>query len=466
MTKAWIADTQVWAEHEFGPVALGDVRRTRRLVGSAAAIAQQPAQSFPQVFNWNALRGFYGVCHRKEATLAAVQQPHWQHTRQAMGQQPLVLVLHDTSQLDFTSHAALQGTGPIGEGHARGFLQHNSLALVPQPRQVLGLAYQQLRVRQPAPAGETSAQRKRRRRESEQWLEGIRASGPPPAGCCWVDVGDAGADLYEALVAAREVGHDFLFRAAQDRMVLLASQPRGDEVALLGYARSLASQGQDVVEIPSRGGRPARTAVVQLAAAPVWIPAPTEVRQRWQQPIIPAWVIRVWEAAPPAGVQEPLEWTLLCSLPTATLGDLKQRRDWYSCRWQIEVFHDIEKNGCAEEDRRFETAEALETCLALLSVVAVRILQLRSALDHQPEAPAEQVATASEIAVVRRYGRIRRNQPLTVAAFVRGVARLGGFLGRKRDGKPGVRSLWRGYQRLQDLVLGYQLHDASASGPS
>lgn len=127
--------------------------------------------------------------------MPTLQQPHGERTRQAMGQQPLVLILHDTTQLDFTRHAALQGSGPIGEGHACGFWQHNSLAIVPGTQQVLGLAYQQGRVRQPAPQGETSAQRKLREREADLWLEGIKASGTPPEGCCWVDVGDAGCDL-------------------------------------------------------------------------------------------------------------------------------------------------------------------------------------------------------------------------------------------------------------------------------
>jgi hypothetical protein len=72
-----------------------------------------------------------------------------------------------------------------------------------------------------------------------------------------------------------------------------------------------------------------------------------------------------------------LEWLLLCSLPTVTWEELNERRTWYGRRWLIEVFHDIEKNGCSEEDRRFETAEALEACLALLRVVAVRVFQLR-----------------------------------------------------------------------------------------
>src|ERR1700687_1402378 len=451
-----IAEPGAWAQQQFGQVALGDARRTRRLVSSATQIAQHPELSFPQIFDWNGLRGFYGVCHRPEATLPTLQQAHWHHTRQARGQQPLVLILHDTTQLDFTSHAALKDAGPIGEGHARGFLQHNSLAIVPQPRQVLGLAYQQWRVRQPAPDGETSAQRKRRQRESDLWVEGIRAPGVPPAGCCWVDVADAGCDMYEAMVAARHVNHQFLFRASQDRLVLLTPQPRSPEVPLLTYARTLPSQGDAVVDIPSRGGRPSRTATVQMAAAPVWVPAPTEIRQRWQQPIIPAWVLRVWEAAPPAEVGEPLEWILLGSLPIETLADMNERRSWYSGRWLAEVFHDIEKNGCAEEDRRFETGAPLAACLAILSVVAVRVFQLRCALENQPEAPAEQVATASELVVIRRFTRHRKKK-LTVREFVRGVARLGGFLGRTGDGNPGVRSLWRGYQRVQDMVLGFQL---------
>jgi hypothetical protein len=47
-----------------------------------------------------------------------------------------------------------------------------------------------------------------------------------------------------------------------------------------------------------------------------------------------------------------------------------------------------------------------------------------------------------------------------VRDFVRGVAWLGGFLGRKGDGEPGLRTLWRGHQRLQDMLLGYELHTA------
>jgi hypothetical protein len=95
----------------------------------------------------------------------------------------------------------------------------------------------------------------------------------------------------------------------------------------------------------------------------------------------------------------------------------------------VEVFHHIEKSGCSEEDRRLATADRRETCLAVLSVVAVRVFQLRCALEHQPEAPAEQAGTAAEIRLVRRLVKPTKKR-FTVREFVRGVARLGGFLGR------------------------------------
>lgn len=454
--------TAAWAEQQFAAVDLRHRRRTRRLVQSAAAIAARPEQPFNQIFDWNGLRAFYNLCAQEVATLPTIQAPHWQRTRQAMGQHPLVLILHDTTELDFTDHPALQDAGPIGDGHGRGFLQHNSLAVLPQPRQLLGLAYQQLRVRQKAPAREHTQKRKRRRRESELWLEGITAAGRPPAGSCWVDVGDRGSDIYEAMVASQAVGHAFLFRVTQNRQVWTSATQEAPLVGLRDYAGSLPSQGRDHVDIPGRGGRAARSATVQMAAAPVWIPAPQGTKQRWQQPVILAWVLRIWEIDAPKGV-EPLEWLLVCSVATETLEELKTRRDWYSCRWLVEVFHHIEKNGCKEEARRFETAARMQACLAILSVVAVRVLQLRTALTAQPDAGAEQVATADEIQVLRAVHK-HTAAGLKVREFVRGVAKLGGFLGRKHDGEPGVLTLWRGYQRLQDLVQGYQLQHSLDPG--
>ena len=108
-----LADTRKWAEVNFGSAYLGDRRRTQRLVQAVAKIAQHPEKAFTQTFNWNQLRAFYRLCNQETATLQAIQRPHWEQTRQQMSQQPLVLILHDTSELDYTHHPALQGVGGI-----------------------------------------------------------------------------------------------------------------------------------------------------------------------------------------------------------------------------------------------------------------------------------------------------------------------------------------------------------------
>ena len=283
------------------------------------------------------------------------------------------------------------------------------------------------------------------------WTNGITAVGRPPQDRQWIDVGDRASDDYEAMRASRDVGHEFLFRVSQNRRVW------GDEAQtqsryLLDLARNLTGVGTDAVTIPARGGRAGREAIVHLAATRVWIPAPRGTTNRAEQPVIAAWVVRVWEPNPPPGV-EALEWMLVTSVESETLEQLKERRDWYACRWMVETLQDIEKNGCGLEARRFETADRMRACLAILAVVAVRVFQLRTALDHQPTARAESVASREEVTVLSEALDVVVK---SVEDFVRGVAKLGGFLGRKHDGNPGVETLWRGYHRLQDFILGYR----------
>ena len=452
-----IPDCQQWAQEHFGTAKLGDPRRTKRLVGSAAAIAAHPEISFPSIFDWNELRAFYNLCGRDEATLQSLQTPHWQLTRQAMATLPLVLIVHDTTELDFTSHHALQGAGPIGDHRGKGFLQHNSLAFSPDGSRLLGLAYQQVKVRQPTPPKETRKARKKRAARVAD-VDG-RHPGPGRA-ACGLDLGGRRRPRGRHLR-----GHGGRPRHRPSLPLPRLPEPRG--VQRRGGQRRRPGRGG----VPdgarphagppggrrgrgaARAGPAGRTAQVKLAACAVRVPPPRTAAQRKKRPTLSAWVIRVWEPSPPLGVKA-LEWVLLCSVRTETLEQIKERRGWYAVRWGAEVYHDIEKNGCSEEDRRFESVGSMVACLGVLAVVAVRVYQLRLAVKTMPDAPACEVATAEEIGVMQEQ---LGKKGLTVLQFVRGVAKLGGFLGRKGDGEAGIRSLWRGYQRLQDMVVGFRL---------
>lgn len=456
MTSLDFPDAKTWAMDNFAAVGLNDARRTRRLVAAAEHLAERPVGTLPAAFDWDGLRALYRLADRPEATHQAVTAAHFAATRQAMAECPAVLILHDTTELDFTRHKALTGTGPIGDGRGRGFLQHNSLALDPADGRPLGLAFQQLAVRTARPRGETRTQRMRRPRESRLWRQGIEGVGPAPAGAVWVDVADRGADTFEAMHAALAAGHQFLFRACQDRRVRLGPGPEARGARLLARARRLPGRIDGVVAIAGKGGRPGRTAAVRLAAGSVWIQVPTLLkRHRPELEPIQVWVVRIWEPRPPVG-EEPLEWVLLSSLAAESDADLRRLRDWYALRPTVEVFHQVEKSGCGVERLRLRTAERLAPVLGLLAVVAVRVLQLRWWGRNRPEASVAVVGTAAEVAVVAATSGVPAGQ-LTAGRFVREVAKLGGFLGRRGDGDPGWQTLWRGYQRLRDMVLGQDL---------
>jgi hypothetical protein len=153
-----------------------------------------------------------------------------------------------------------------------------------------------------------------------------------------------------------------------------------------------------------------------------------------------------------------VEWFLVTDLPVVEAAAAWEKVDGYLCRWILEEYHKGQKSGCAIEDPQFTTTAALEPMIALLSVVAVLLLNLRdlSRRPDRPEEPATTVVDADTVAALSgwRYGAAR---PLTVREFVQALARLGGHLNRQKDKPPGWLVLWRGWTKLQLLVEGYRV---------
>ena len=160
-------------------------------------------------------------------------------------------------------------------------------------------------------------------------------------------------------------------------------------------------------------------------------------------------VVEVREVNAPQGV-EPLHWVLLTSLPVTTFEEAWTVIEYYEKRPIVEEFHKALKTGCRVEERQYETSERLEAITGLLSVTAIRLLQLRSAARETPERAAEEVVPAHWVTVLRslRGGR----QIVTVREFYRQLAGLGGHLLRKGDGEPGWMTLWRGFEKLHMAV--------------
>src|SRR4051794_29029932 len=109
MERTLFPDAAQWAQDNFAAAALGLQARTDRLVHTAGKLALHPEGSLPARLDWNELRAFYGLVHRPEASPQALLGGCFAHTRELMTQTPgAVLIVHDTTELDFTDHPACQ----------------------------------------------------------------------------------------------------------------------------------------------------------------------------------------------------------------------------------------------------------------------------------------------------------------------------------------------------------------------
>lgn len=450
--------TPTFGEQHFGAAQLGDLRRTRRLVETANAICRHPGATLPHKLHAPAdLKALYRLMDQDSVSHDAVLTPHRQRTRQAMGQpQGVVRIVPDFTELDYTGLRSLTGLGQIGNGSGRGYECLNSLAINPRTRQVLGLANQRLHRRDTVPDHETRQQRRQRQsRESRQWKQAVTEIGPAPEGVCWVHVSDRGSDTLEYLDAIAASGGCFVVRSQHDRLIFAGHGQDSNRHKLHSYARALPAAGQHTFKVPARDGQAARTAQVSVAWAAVRLRPPTQPRGDYRPQALAVWVIGVWESTPPPGV-EGIEWLLLSNVPVTRLVEAERNIDWYGCRWIVEEFHKAQKSGCAIEDLQFTTEERLQPMIALLSVVAVMLLNLRdsSRCADAAETLAHEVVAPEYVEVLSawRYG--QRRMDLTLREFFYALARLGGHQNRRRDKPPGWLVLWRGWMQLQTMLEG------------
>ena len=105
----------------------------------------------------------------------------------------------------------------------------------------------------------------------------------------------------------------------------------------------------------------------------------------------------------------------------------------------------------------YETAARLKRVTGLMSVLAVRLLQLKTIARETPNRPAREVAPARWVEILQKVRGKRVNQEMTIYQFMRELAGLGGHLGRKGDGEPGWITIWRGLDKLYLILRGANL---------
>jgi len=429
-----------WADEEFREVDLGDKRRANRVVRLVERLAERPTASIPGAcIGWAETQAAYRFLSGEDYDWMDILEPHRQCTQTRMAAHAVVLCLQDTTELNFNGQA-IAGLGPLSYEAQRGMYLHPTFAVTPQ-REPLGVLDAWMWAREPKAADGTRPGIK----ESVRWSEGYArvaelAGELPETRLAYV--ADRESDIRELMVRARDLGTpaDWLLRSKHNRAL-----PEGGRL----WAKVLSSSalGEIRFTLPGGRGRTAREVRQELYAQRVTLSDGR--RGSFEVTCLIAREI----GAPPGA--KPIEWRLLTNRYAETLGEAAQLIDWYRARWEIELLFLVLKEGCRVEALQLATMQRVERALALFLVVAWRIARLMRLGRTVPDLDAALLLEPEQwqAAYILTKKPLPKGPP-RLNTVLRMIARLGGFLGRKGDGEPGVKTIWLGLQRVMDFAAG------------
>ena len=463
--RGLVGESQNWVEQEFGSVQIFDGRLRRRLFSVVEDFFAQPGKLVPQAMGGEVakVKGAYRLLSNQRLDMQGLLHGHVEATVERARDHEVVLAPQDTTFLNYTAHPETKGLGPINtrSDKAIGLVVHDTMAFTTEGTP-LGLLDVQCWARDPKEAGKRDKRKNLpiEEKESLKWLTSYRSVAEAQRLCpdtMFVSMGDRESDIHELFQEAYETpgGPELLVRADRGRHRMV--KPDEDEENYQYLWDKMSTQplaGELELVVPRRGSQPKRRAHLELRYAKVTLKPP----QKKKLEPVPIWAVYAKEVGAPATVEKPLEWLLLTTVEVSTFEHATERLDWYARRWGIEVYHRVIKSGCRILDRQLKTTDRIENCLAIDMVVAWRIHWMTLLGRETPDIACDVVLEEDEWKVLHIvcHDEPPPSKPPSMRDAIRMIAGLGGFLGRKVDGEPGITTIWRGLERLDGITIGYR----------
>ena len=453
-----------WITQEYDSINIGDKRLNKRAKQLLKRFSDSPIESIPESCKgWGETKAAYRFFENDLVTAKKVIKPHRLSTLNRIKDHPIVLLLQDTTTLNYSGQKEREDTGPIQQDNVRGLFLHPTLAITPN-RECLGIIDYEQWAREKfthRSAEERKAERHSKAikdKESYRWVRGYKkatmlAKAMPDTQ--FVYIADREGDIYdiyhEAATCFAKGRADWVIRATFDRAILDETQPKKRN-RLKASVKASSSMGKVTFTTSSFGNRNKREVTQDVFVKEVTLLPPREKAKAGFTPVKITTIIAT-ETNPPSG-EKAVEWTLLTSVPISSLEAALQVVQWYLCRWQIEIFFKVLKSGCAIEKLQLSEKQRFDPCLALYLIVAWRILFMTMAGRAYPSLSSECLFEPIEwqTAYVMIYEKPPPKEPPTLKDMLRMIAQLGGFLGRKHDGDPGPKVIWKGLRTLYDYI--------------
>jgi hypothetical protein len=412
--------------------------------------------------DWVRTKAAYRLWDNTKVSEEGILEGHRSSVIERMKGHGVVLAVQDTTDFNFSHHKAKDeaaGFGPISaHEHVLGLKLHTTFAVsgsgVP-----LGVLDQQSWARKKGKGNgksqKATAGKGWKGKESLRWLAAqVGSELDVPEGVKLVTVADRESDIYELMALERSENVHVLLRVCRDRKV---DHP---EQRLKAAMTTAEIAGEVEVEVSAKKGQSQRSAKLTVRYQRLTFQVPANRSQSSHLAPVSMTVLWAVEENPPQGCKA-IDWMLVSDLEVKSFEGACELLRWYALRWLIERYHYTLKSGCHIEQLQLQTAERIVRAVATYAIVAWRLLWLTYEARVNPNQSCEAVLETAEwqslfCSIHNKQKKLPKTPP-TLQQAVRWIAQLGGFLGRRHDGQPGVKVLWRGLSRLQDIARSWQL---------
>ncbi len=446
---------------ELEGVDLGDKRLNRRSEHILESLAANPQASINSACEgWGDTLAAYRFFQNNVIEPDQILQPHLEATQRRIQDHPVVLIVQDTTELDFTAHPP-EDAKCLNKENRFGIYDHTHLAVTPN-QLCLGV----VGVEEFDRAAETLGKADERQtlpieeKESFRWLTGYRLASQLAGKTSTtqiVSVADREADIYDIFMEAEQhaTPADFIIRAKIVRCTLERDPALGP--AVYRKVRDEVSRSElrtmRTIGLPQTPKRQARQAELEIRAIRVTVKPP---HARSSLPSVTYNVVLVEEINGP-GDGTDVCWLLITSLPIDSIKDILRVIDYYKARWIVEVYFRVFKTGCRVEEIQLETMHRVKNCLAFYRIIAWRVMYLTHLNRECPSLPCDAVFEDCEWMSVWKVTTKEEipDSPPPLSEFMRLLTRLGGYNNRPSEPAPGPQTVWVVIRRMCDFATAW-----------
>jgi hypothetical protein len=222
-----------WTESELATINLGDKRLNKRAIKLLDRLGGKANENIPSACRgWAETKAAYRFFNHKRVTAEQILTPHKQATLKRIAMHDTVLLIQDTTQLNYSGQKQKEDVGPLNRDNHKGILLHPTIA-VTEEGTCLGVMdgfhwhRKELHHKSRGEKNRINLKTPITEKESYRWIKGYKIANQVAniiPNTRIVSIADREGDIYdlyrEATVGTGNRRAEWLIRAVKSRPIL------------------------------------------------------------------------------------------------------------------------------------------------------------------------------------------------------------------------------------------------------